>query len=382
VVHRDVKADNVFLTADGRAVIGDWGEGMLLYTGGLSVAVDHTLQGLVRLQSTEIDAPPSSGAAEGVTSASQLEEDPAAYLEHKSMSMSVSAPVSMEAGVADGGSPLIGSAFESDELFLGSGSTASADAISRETLSRGGAGSARAPEIAMRMLDSECTDAWGRRMVTAAQVYASSDAWAAARMMWEILAQQAKAAGADLMALPDNTTWYPDGAIPGLPAEAGCPEALEAVLRGLLQSRPEDRLPAEVAIPSLIAALYVPLGEGAHPPAAVGSETSETPLPGDDGGWVQKQRIALAEAEHASPPIPLSSLVGTATSAAPALGSSRGGAVMDADSILNAAIIRAAERLCPISSASIGGTTAAGKSSEMAVAVESLSMGGIGAHAF
>ena len=29
VVHRDVKADNVFLTADGRAVLGDWGEGML-----------------------------------------------------------------------------------------------------------------------------------------------------------------------------------------------------------------------------------------------------------------------------------------------------------------------------------------------------------------
>ena len=54
VVHRDVKADNVFLTADGRAVIGDWGEGMLLYTGGLSVAVDRTLERLLKLQEQDV----------------------------------------------------------------------------------------------------------------------------------------------------------------------------------------------------------------------------------------------------------------------------------------------------------------------------------------
>ena len=70
------------------------------------------------------------------------------------------------------------------------------------------------------------------------------------------------------MELPDNTTWYSDGAIPGLPAEAGCPYALEAVLRGLLQSRPEDRLPPEEAIEALLASLYGP-----------GRATTPTPTP-------------------------------------------------------------------------------------------------------
>ena len=50
VVHRDVSAQNVFLSADGRAVVGDWGEGTLLYEGGLRLVVDRTLRGLVSIQ--------------------------------------------------------------------------------------------------------------------------------------------------------------------------------------------------------------------------------------------------------------------------------------------------------------------------------------------
>jgi len=145
-------------------------------------------------------------------------------------------------------------------------------------------------------------------MVTAAQVYASSDAWAAARMMWEILAQQAQGASADLMVLPDNTTWYPDGAIPGLPTEAGCPDALEAVLRGLLQSRPEDRLPPEEAVRALHASVYGPVDVGEAAAVSGGMDASFE--------WVRDQRMSLWEAEHAVPPLPLASLVGASASAA------------------------------------------------------------------
>lgn len=82
VVHRDVKADNVFLTADGRAVIGDWGEGMLLYTGGLSVAVDHTLRGLMNLHQIDVGASRGASSTAGPASPGvdadldRLEEDP------------------------------------------------------------------------------------------------------------------------------------------------------------------------------------------------------------------------------------------------------------------------------------------------------------------
>jgi len=63
VVHRDVKADNVFLTADGRAVIGDWGEGMLLYTGGIRPAIDRTIRLQLAMKGLPGDESLSNGAA-------------------------------------------------------------------------------------------------------------------------------------------------------------------------------------------------------------------------------------------------------------------------------------------------------------------------------
>ena len=203
-------------------------------------------------------------------------------------------------GAATGTSPA--------SLFEGAGPGASPEGVSKSMLLGGGAGAARSPEVTMRASDGQCPDAWGRPMVTAAQVYASSDAWAAARMMWEILAQQAQGASADLMVLPDNTTWYPDGAIPGLPTEAGCPDALEAVLRGLLQSRPEDRLPPEEAVRALHASLYGPVGVEEAAAVSGGMDASFE--------WVRDQRMSLWEVEHAVPPLPLASLVGASASAA------------------------------------------------------------------
>ena len=118
--------------------------------------------------------------------------------------------------------------------------------------------------------------------------------------------------------MPDNTTWYSDSAIPGLPAKAGCPDALEAVLRGLLQSRPEDRLPPEEAVRALHASLYGPVGDEEAVKAllasAYGPEDASTPaktLGGAliDSEWMALQRDALRHAEAAAIPLPMQSLV-------------------------------------------------------------------------
>ena len=77
------------------------------------------------------------------------------------------------------------------QLFIGAGNRSRPEGVSRSMLYEGGAGDARAPEVTSQSTGVQCVDAWGRPIVTAAQVYASSDAWAAARMIWEILAQQA-----------------------------------------------------------------------------------------------------------------------------------------------------------------------------------------------
>ena len=280
VVHRDVKADNVFLTADGRAVVGDWGEGMLLYTGGTQATVKRTIEGL----NLHDYATPSTGAA---ASGECVTDGPAARLD--------SALEDQMSGYQV-------------QLFEGAGDEAVPKSVSQSMLQGGGAMSVRSPEHGTLMSGSVCLDAWGRPMVTAAQVYASSDAWAAGRMMWEILAQQAQVAGAVLVALPDNTTWYPDGAIPRLPAQAGCPDALEAVLRGLLQSRPEDRLPPEEAVRALHASLYGPQDIDTYafdPDAAHGRGGASTIHP-----WIREQLLGCVAAHHAVPSMSIDRMVG------------------------------------------------------------------------
>ena len=61
------------------------------------------------------------------------------------------------------------------------------------------------------------TDAWDRPMRTLAQAYASSDAWAAGKMVWELMAEQGHARGGALVSLPDPESMYRDSDIPRLP---------------------------------------------------------------------------------------------------------------------------------------------------------------------
>lgn len=114
----------------------------------------------------------------------------------------------------------------------------------------GGAGHARAPELVAMSTGGLDTDAKGKHLETMAQAYEMADAWAAARTIWEVVSGDDPA-----RQVPEHSTLYEDSAIPRLP-QAG--RELEAILRGLLQSRPSDRLPPAVAIRALRALLYGP----------------------------------------------------------------------------------------------------------------------------
>jgi len=82
---------------------------------------------------------------------------------------------------------------------------------------------AMAPEMHAISKDTNSQDAWGRPIVTMAQAYAQSDAWAAGKMVWQQFADRATAAGGSTVHLPDPVENYDDDAIPDLPAEAQCP---------------------------------------------------------------------------------------------------------------------------------------------------------------
>ena len=332
-----------------------------------------------------------------------------------------------------GPSPAPG-AGQAQSLFLGSGSDANPEGFSRSHVGEGGAQSAQGPEVHARASGGQqgARDPWGRVMLTAAQVYAYSDAWAAGRMMWEKLAEQGRAAGGEAVTL-DGLAFGQEGegeggtSLPLLPPEAGCPPQLEAVLRGLLQARPQARLPPEEAIRALMAMLYgkhagsVTSAAGGGDGDAADEEEEEEEDPAGGGSvdvveaWVREQRLRLCEAEHRRAPLPRAALVGhrAAFEAEAGTGQERGGARGEtgtgpasgagaddpgpgesvgaggqdgvgsavsstrADELMERAVLRAAEELGPEAAGGAGGVM-----SEVAAAVEGLSMGVVGGHAF
>jgi len=150
-------------------------------------------------------------------------------------------------------------------------------------------------------------------MCKAAQVYACSDAWAAARMLWDLLAQQALESGASTASFPASAYEFDNADIPSLPPSAGCPHALEAVLRGLLQARPMERLPQEEAISALHVFLYGP--QSFEDVESIGASEADA-VRGHDGdkvtakSWIHDQRVIAVKAETAIPPLPAAALVG------------------------------------------------------------------------
>ena len=136
VVHRDVKPDNFFLAGDGRLVLGDLGEGALLFEGGVEEALAGLVTGRVGVDG-ELGAGAGAGTGIGGMGAR---------------------------GTAVGGRRGEEGDDEEEEVYEGAGAGSEKLGFRASDASAGGAPLARAPELFAMMRRELKTDSSGHRL--------------------------------------------------------------------------------------------------------------------------------------------------------------------------------------------------------------------------